>query len=133
MLTSQFSFRLIHFRIKITKPFKWGITAAFWEIAVFILSWVKYKKTLEWGVECEPPYFLVQATICTLSRPSHLKMLILKFFFFKCAPICFLKTFFKNPATFGHKQNIRFSRLNFTVRIKLKFSACHVLQNLWII
>ena len=55
------------------------------------------------GVECEPPHFLVRATFCTISRPSHLKMLVLQFFFFNCAFFCRFKTFFKNPATLGHK------------------------------
>ena len=59
-------------------------------------------------------------------RPSHPKMLVLQFLFFKCALICCLKTFFKNPATLGHKENIWGSRFNFIIRVKLKLSACHV-------
>ena len=51
------------------------------------------------GVECEPPHFLVRATFCTLSRLTHLKMLVLQVFIFKCFLLCRLKTFFKNPAT----------------------------------
>ena len=49
--------------------------------------------------------------------------------FQKCRLICRLKTFWKNPATLGRKYNIWFSRLNFTIRVKLKFSGCHVFQN----
>ena len=55
------------------------------------------------GVECEPPHVLVRATFCTLSHPSHLKMLVLQVFFFKCALICLLNTFFRNPSALGHK------------------------------
>ena len=38
--------------------------------------------TLGRGVEGEPPHFLVQAIFCKLPCPSHIKMLVLQFFFF---------------------------------------------------
>ena len=35
------------------------------------------------GVESEPPQFLVRATFCTISRLSHIKIIVPDFFFFK--------------------------------------------------
>ena len=37
-------------------------------------------KSRQRGVECEPPHFFVRATFCTISRMSHHKTLVLKFF-----------------------------------------------------
>ena len=79
---------------------------------------------LIYSSEPHSKHFLVRAT----SKCSSFH-----FFFFKCALIYRLKIFFRNPATLGHKKNNRFSRLNFIIRIKLKFSMCHVLLNLWIV
>ena len=55
------------------------------------------------GVECEPPHFPIPVTFCARSRPSHIKMLVLKFFFFKCALIC-VQNIFPKPATLGQNK-----------------------------
>ena len=105
-----------------------------WFYSIIYTQWSYMMLLCQWSirrVEWKPPYFLVRATFCKLSRPSHLKMLVLKLFVFKCSLICCINTFFKNLATLGHKYNIWFSRLNFLIRVKLKFSMCHVLLNLW--
>ena len=51
-------------------------------------------------VEWEPRHFLIRTALCTLSRPSHIKILVLHFLF---TNVFFLsiQTFFKNPARLG--------------------------------
>ena len=74
----------------------YGNLVLLWTVAPDPQFW---NTRIQRGVECEPPHFLVRATFLILSRPSHIKMLVLQYFFFKCALICRLKNIFKKS---GH-------------------------------
>ena len=60
------------------------------------------------GEEGQPQQFLVRATFSSISRPSHLKILVFSILFFLSVSSSQIKLFLKNRATLGHKRNIEF-------------------------
>jgi len=60
------------------------------------------------GEEGQPQQFLVRATFSSFSRPSHLEILVLPIYFFKCLILQDKTIFWESRATKGHKWNIEY-------------------------